>query len=271
MLSKIQLLVLLAIFGLCAFLILNIAKAPSRFTTSSQTQDEQVLKVMEGLWSADNQERQKAKYELIEMGEAATPALLSLLNDLMRDGSPRYAHGKEQTAARSIKQVERLPDEANSNLALKLASKYVSYAINWRLKKDACDILGSIQSKAAIPSLIQMMRTENRVSAWETFNPAMEALVRIGPPSVPELIKAIDAAESLANTGLGEESNFSYEAKQRIIRRDAAEIRVRSAMVLGEIGDGSALPTLQELFNKTDDEFLIPYLKEAIQKIQNKK
>jgi len=237
--------------------------------TLAPGQAAKVQSAMDGLWSANDHDRMRAKAELIRLGDKAVPELTSLLKDLITDGTARYARGTEQEGEAFNKKLEEVKDKADLE---KLGSEALNnprvITINYRLKTDVCEILATLKAEAAVPPLIEMMWKEDRISAWESFNPAMEALIGIGNGCVPQLIEAIDNAESLVAVRIGSESPFTPEEIERMIKRDADELRVRAAMVLGRIGDERALPVVQRLMDAAPDNSLRVHIRDALKNLQ---
>src|SRR5262249_1808251 len=92
---------------------------------------------------------------------------------------------------------------------------------------------------------------------------AMATLARIGGPAVPKVIEAIQNAPKTAAA-----IPFANEAKwpERFIRKETIKLQARAAMVLGEIGDGRALPVLKSLL-AVDDPMRVDF-KEAMGDIE---
>jgi HEAT repeat protein len=268
MLLKNVFLISIAVVAIFSFPISNTEQKLIQDKSPDNTKVKQITEAIEGLWSAKDEERQTAKTVLIQLGEAATPSLITLLRDLIRNGAPRYSRTKGDDSTQVVKPLDRFTDQKNLDAGFEAARNQANLPINFRLKEDICEILGSTKSESAIPTLIEMMWKEDRESAWESFNPAMEALAKIGIPSVPELINAIEAPEAIVNRKFGDDPIFTPEVKKRIIKEDTDELRVRSAMVLGEIGDERALPVLETLLKATSEEYLAVHIRKAIEKLK---
>lgn len=86
-----------------------------------------------------------------------------------------------------------------------------------------------------------IMDQETHSLTHESWTPSMDALVRIGPKAVPELIETVDKATEIfiarELAGRSAPSDFS-------IRTEPFVIQTRFVMVLGRIGDARALPIL---------------------------
>lgn len=87
----------------------------------------------------------------------------------------------------------------------------------------------------------RIMSQETWSLTHESWTPAMDALVQLGPKAVPELIETVDKAAEIyiaRELGLGSPpSDFSIRSQPFIIQ-------TRFVMVLGRIGDARALPIL---------------------------
>ena len=55
-----------------------------------------------------------------------------------------------------------------------------------------------------------------------------------------------------------------------MLKYEIHKIQVRAVLVLQNIGDSRAIPALKNLLASTSDEFLIGFLEEAIETIQQK-
>ncbi|MEN3331489.1 MAG: hypothetical protein V7641_854 [Blastocatellia bacterium] len=227
------------------------------------SQDREVAGAIDDLWSANDEERQAAKEKLIQLGQASVQPLIDLLQDIITNPTARYLRGKEMEASELDERLRSLPKESRRE-AVRLVNQLGELVVNWRLKSDICELLGRLRAEAAIPVLMKMMETEDSIGSEERMNPAMKALVRIGPVIFPRIIEAIETAESrAAATKFG----FDHTPSEFFIRAETVKIQARAAMILGAMGDTRALPILEELLNKNRDEELLRYVKEAIRQI----
>jgi len=191
------------------------------------------------LRSSDARERAAAKEKILQEGPTAVPLLVSLLRDLT------FPPGAKATEKGTFE--------------------------TWRLKDDIVELLGRLKAEGAIPLLITLMGQKDIGGPWEMFSPEMRALVQIGPPAVPYLISSIENAEVTARAReFADDPIFTDEVKQRIRKTFVFQIQSRASIVLGEIGDARALPILRKLRRTRNDEFLLPYVERAIEKIQSK-
>ena len=228
--------------------------------------DREVAGAINDLWSGNDEERQAAKEKLIQLGQASVQPLIDLLQDIVTNPTPRYLHGKEIEAYELKEHLHLLP-EANRREKVRLIHQLGELEVSWRVKSDICELLGRLRAEAATPVLIKMMETEDSIGSEERMNPAMKALVRIGPVIFPRIIEAIETAESRAAAVKIDD----HPPSDFFIRAETVKIQARAAMVLGAIGDTRALPILEELLNKNRDEEIIHYVQEAIGQILKSK
>src|SRR5215510_2190091 len=143
---------------------------------------------VQGLWSPDEGQRERAKSEISLGGPAVEAELIRTLSELVEDQRPRYPTGKDAEGEailyatfRGEQPSSEPPDD---------------YIINRRLMLDIIDILGRLKSEAAIPLLIRILEQREMDSlcpvhrVW-AVGPEMKALSRIGRPAVPALIAAL--------------------------------------------------------------------------------
>jgi hypothetical protein len=230
------------------------------------TSDDNPTLIIKGLWSPDDSKRQEAKQAILRAGRKAIPQLVSLLSNILKNPqSHRFATGKEEEGA-----------EASKNLNEVSSDYWFSLEISWRLKYDAVEMLGLLKADEAVPLLIEFMEKEESYNLMEKMNTAMDALVKIGQPSVPKLIQEIKTAHLKAANGLVRDSQYKMkEAEDReSILIETAKIQIRAAMVLGEIGELQALTVLEELLEPAADPFLLklrkPYVEEALELIRKR-
>ena len=221
------------------------------------------------LWSADQTEREAAKTALIRLGQRAIPPLIALLNEIRSDPRPRYVPGREHDAAEAEARYRTLLNAGKTEESHAALNELMNLRINWRLKSDVCELLGRIRAEEAIPALIDAMISVESFNAWETMSPQMQALIAIGAPGVPKLIDAIETAGLRAGAiNFGDDPIFTEEARRRLARIQIFRTQARSCMVLGEIGDATALPVLEKLLAETDDQILSRYIKDAIVRVR---
>jgi hypothetical protein len=116
-----------------------------------------------------------------------------------------------------------------------------------------------------IESLIDQLLLEDNGSCTGIYRTrAMNSLVEIGEPVVPELIEAIETAYNRAAAlTSGQERRSEW-----LINVDRELLQVRAAMVLGMIGDDRALPILKSLKCR-HNRVICPLIDEAIKSIEN--
>lgn len=238
----------------------------SRVQYSSNDQDSPENLAIRQLWSSDATERKVAKEKLLQLGTKSIKPLTDLMTDLVRNPSTKYGNGKNQKDFDEAFEQSRLgktPEEkANAIQSIR------DIVINQRLMEDVCELLGSLHAQEAIPILIEAMEQEESVSGnWERMNPPMEALVKIGSASVPKAIEALETAEPRESA-----VRYADGTTPSTFRRktNIATDQARAALVLGEIGDVRALPSLESFLRTTDNQWLMSYFEEAIKKIKKK-
>ena len=217
------------------------------------------------LWSADNAERERAKADLVKLNERAIPGLMTLLIDLIDNPTtPRFVTGREEEG----KTLWGHPLDSPG-----ITDKISEVIINSRLEYDIIEILGDLRAKEAIPILVEIMECRMKDN-WlrQRMLPEMKALVKIGKPAVPALIKSIEEAEERA-TPTGSRNPSITEAELQVFIRSSIETaQTRAVIVLGEIGVKSALPVLEKLLEQSNDPNKavadVRYIQEAIKQIK---
>ena len=152
---------------------------------------------IQGLWSPDEGQRERAKSEISLGGPAVEAELIRTLSELVEDQRPRYPTGKEAEGEAILYATFRGERPSRDHTALD------DYIINRRLMLDIIDLLGRLKSEAAIPLLIRILEQREMdslcpVERFWAVGPEMKALSRIGRPAVPALIAALDGARSAA-------------------------------------------------------------------------
>lgn len=232
--------------------------------------DQSVAELVECLWSSDQARRQAAKWKLVELGTASVPALLSLLEDI--DTNPRkkrFPIGREDEARQALAHYQDLSPEYPSTVE-----------ISSRLRDDAAALLGELRAVAAVPILIKLMHRQVEAAWPRGLSTVMRALARMRPAAVPALIEEIENAPKyacsqvlLAEGAQRHTPEPDAEHDEPIgLAREVAIIRIRAALVLGEIGDERALPVLERLLNTTTEpqpmEIEMDWFKHAIRRIK---
>lgn len=215
------------------------------------------------LCSPDPINREVAKEELIRLGPRSIAALLPLLENIYQESTADvYASTEDEQ-----QQTDHLPD---------FPCKMFDSRTRLRVRQDAAEVLGRLRAVEAIPVLIKFIQQPNfiAITSW-SMTIEMKALVRIGAPAVPQLIDAIDAAPAeAASIKVGEHLRLSEARKQYLCLRDLAEVEKKIVVVLGEIGDETALPILLKRLDPSRERSLLDlesdYVNEAINRIKVK-
>ena len=216
--------------------------------------------------------RKEAKEALKSGGEQTAQVLLPLLDWIMHDlhiaGDPSLDEAK-----RHLKEALRHdPDALQAAIALDQ-----NIEIHDRLSRDLIEVLASIGTPKAVPLFAKSLYgliDESTGGGPVQFTPGMIGLVLAGEKAVPEVLDVFQRAEALAPFSW---AGYPYPngAQAPALRTKAFMIRVRAAMVLGEIGDARALPVLKE-FLATDGFgqglFVAParYIEDAVKKIERR-
>lgn len=233
--------------------------------------EQRIAQAIKGLWAAEEIEREAAKLSIIRLGQRAVPSLMAVLRDLQHDPTPRYAPGREEEATRTDAEYRSLLAAGRTREASAALEQLMNLRVNWRLKRDVCELLGRLKAEEAISILIEAMEDEDSIGSWEITSPPMHALIEMGGAAVPRLLEAMETAEARVFTRQSSsEPPLSEEARTRIARIELFQIQARSSIVLGQIGDARALPVLERVLGSTNDSVLIPYLRGAIAKIRTK-
>jgi len=229
-------------------------------------EDDQVTSAITRLKAGDAPTREAAKEELLKQGSTAVGPLIAALEELSLNPKPHFDLGNEAESARALRRHDDLPVNERD------PSEGLMIDITWRLKTDMIELLGRLHDKTAVPLLIKLTAQEMHTSQNEYLRPPMKALVEIGESGVPDILDAVksvrsDEAETLSNCCP------NMTGKQRELMLDLQEeiMVARLAIVLGEIRDPRALPTLQELIAppKSRHPYASLYVKQAIENIEN--
>lgn len=232
----------------------------------SVAEDDQVTSAITRLRSGDASTREAAKEELLKQGPSAVRALIAALEEFSLNPKPHFDLGNEVEGARALRRHDDLPVNERD------PSEGLMIDITWRLKTDMIELLGRLGDKRAVPLLIKVTRQEMHTSQNEYLRPPMKALVEIGESGVPDILDAVksvrsDESETLSNCCP------NLTGKQREVTLDLQEeiMIARLAIVLGEIRDPRALPTLEELIAppKGRHAYASLYVRRAIEKIEN--
>jgi hypothetical protein len=178
----------------------------------------QAREAINELWSADGVQRGFARGKLILLGQPAVEPLVSLMENLVEDRTPRHVPRNDGSGAREDIRAE--------------------------LVESAAWVLGQLRAAPAARVLVKAMilPESSGPSEFVINSTEMEALVRIGPPAVSVLIEAIKNADALT--------------PNEPVPNLAGEMRQLGIIVLGRIGDPSALPFLEYLRDTRPEEYL---------------
>lgn len=232
-------------------------------------EDPEITAAMKLLWSSNDADRASGKTKLIEIGQGSVPALVALLEDLVRKPGPRYVLGKETEGAAIRQRFFSLPPDKQT---LEETKKLLNISIESRLRMDLYELLGRLRAEKAIPLLLTIMEHEERHDLLDLMEPFMKALAEIGSPAIPGLIESIERAEATATQSTTFESapNLTEEQRTQIIKNDADKIRVRALLVLEAIGDPRAIEILERLHESTTNPFISKRTEEVISNIRKK-
>jgi PBS lyase HEAT-like repeat len=234
----------------------------------SPSDEDRIASAIKSLWSSKEHERLDGKAEIIGFGTKSIPALLLLLEDLVRRPEiHRFALGKEEEGQKI------LSDQGKRTLFPDQVRQLLDTDISWRLEADACELLGRLRAREAVPLLLQIMERREIIDRIAAMNVEMTALVEIGRPAIPETVQLFESADSIAESIRFGRPAPSAEDQIRYKRGYAATIRARAAVVLGRIGDEQALPALEtSLREAKPSEWRpdLPFIWEAIKKIREK-
>ena len=200
------------------------------------------------LQSPDQSDVNEAEEKLIALGASATAPLLSLLNQL---------------TIRS----ERHQDKPFAYEPLRVP---VNYATKSRSLNVIYSILSRLHAVGAVPLLIAIMEEEEIDNMIQGMSPVMRTLAAIGSAAVPQLINSIGGARDSA-LSLPELSapSLTEATRERRLGWLQGRIELRATLVLREIGDQQAIPALERLMQRSNNEFIVNQASEAIGHIKN--
>jgi HEAT repeat protein len=237
-------------------------------------QDQAARELVDLLWSSDQAQRRAAERQLLKLGAAAIPPLISLLQDIYTyPRKARFPIGREDEARQALGHYQDYPPEDLYDLE-----------ITGRLRDDAAGLLGQFHAVEAVPILIAVLHRQVEASFPRGLNRVMRSLAQIGAPAVPALIEEIENAVSKAPSLVfrdddtpsesGGRRSFDEKNNQWDGSREVAIIRIRAALILGEIGDERALPVLEGLLHQTSKplplEIESAWVAHAIDRIREK-
>jgi HEAT repeat protein len=216
--------------------------------------------------------RDAAKGTLLGLGSQAVQPLLSFLDDLSTNGHERYETGKEAEGAQAFEEFQGSQSFADKKERVRARQRLTDLDISSRLESDVCEALGRLHAVEAIPVLIALAWSRDAFALSLSFrtyltSPSIAALLEIGSPAVPDIIKAIQAADAKAAEAFPKQVfGPAIQTWQDL----ANEIRSTLAQLLGHIGDPAALPVLQTLVENSSDKKVKSYSREAIAEIRRK-
>ena len=274
-----------------AIVFVTVIQAMSGITEPEMNRqvDPRAKQAIQKLWSPDQLVREQGRKEVMRIGSAAINPLIELLSDLLKNKSPRFAAGKEEEGQKALKDYVNLIRKTRGPVLGSEESKALSsFVINTRLISDCIFLLGELRAIEAVSILIYIM--ENRTMS-NSIDAEMQALINIGVPAVPFLIKSIENANATAREFepvffgyeipidwkeiIGEQSDTHQdnleldEEDDETAKQIALEIKAKAIKVLGEIGNQSALPFLESLNKTVDSQFLNHMILQAIKRIKN--
>lgn len=233
-------------------LAINLAASLCICAPRDQTSDDgdQMVGVLARLASKREGSRRAAIAKIVNLGSAAIPSLMNRLRELET----------LETDIPCTDEVGKGDSRSEQGIPI-MPCKELDRRLNLlsRLRSDLIVLLGRLHAFEAVPLLIELTALQESEGIRRYSGPELGALIEMGPPAVPKLIDAINEIE---------------EDRSAPVRRFSAtttfRIESRVAVVLGEIRDVSALPVLRELQRRNADEYLTPYLDEAIKKLTSK-
>lgn len=249
------------------------------------------------LWSEDAGIRDFGRAELLRIGPAAAEPLGSLLWDLVNDCRPRFAIERENEGRKALDESLAALRSKDPPFDHEAFEEVFRLAINARLISDAISLLGELRAVEGIPILVRILERRKGMGS-EPAGLELDALIEIGSPAVPSLIKSIENARASAIAALSEQpigfhvclsadseddsedvEDDEWDPAQdgsaldpeleRIVEGRSERMVERALRVLAEIGDESALPFLEALTKADGYEALGPAIGEAIGVIRN--
>jgi len=235
-------------------------------TVMSQHDQEQIAESVEYLWSSNDSERNAGIERILQIGSPAVDLLLRSLVALTEDQYPRFPKGREEEGKKAVEEylrTERKFEEDDGFLDYQsvLAKKDAvsKLALNARVMSDIVDLLGQLRAESSIPILITIANrhwTYGVSTGPEIRSPETEALIRISRVAVPSLIKNLDET-SIRSNGFepivygwripidSEEDDEDDHDTEESNRYRIFLIRLRTLLILGDIGDSDAVEPLQ--------------------------
>lgn len=204
--------------------------------------------------------------ELLRIGAGSIEKLTSFLAELIHDQRPRFSPGKEQEGERALdeylRSVRTFYKEGVDYAETKPAKdRLTALTINSRLMTDVINLLAELKAQQAVPLLMELVNRHWEINQLGLVinTPETAALVRIGAASVPTLVKNLDEvtirAYGFEPVVYGwrveeeeEENPLEPDPDEELDRQThIGNVRLRVAVVLGDIGDTRALSYLERL------------------------
>jgi hypothetical protein len=244
-----------------AVLILAFVGMPMRHVNSQS----QIDRAIQKLWSPSDAVRKEGLDELLRLGPASIDKLTSLFADLIHDQRPRFMPGKEQQGAKAFEEYiesARLLYSQGGDVAKVRAAKerVTALTLNARLMTDVVRLLGELKAEQAIPLLMDMVNRQFEIThlGLKIDTPETAALERIGAAAIPRLIENLNEAtiraygfEPLAHgwrVVVDQEDDNEPDSVEELRHETyIGYVRLRVAVVLGDIGDTRSLPYLEKL------------------------
>ena len=257
-----------------AFLTLGAMSATRGQVRASLTaEDHRAQESVDLLWCPDRVQRRTAKRQLLKLGAPAIPPLLSLLQDICNSPrKPRFPKGREWDARQALDHYQDYEPEDLYHLE-----------ITGRLRDEAAEVLGHLRAVEAVPTLIEVLRTQVESSFPRGLDTVMRSVAEIGPPAVPVIMEELENAQRNARSLVLKDEGAAIDSAENPRPnkednlwegREVVIIRIRAIFMLGEIGGERALSALEKLLDPTREPPLMgiesQYVKDAIHRIKEK-
>ncbi|MFH1963564.1 MAG: HEAT repeat domain-containing protein [bacterium] len=207
----------------------------------------------------------------------AAQAVDMLINNLLSEESPSNKDKKiAGSAARALGEIG--DRRAIEPLIKKL--KDVNLTQQWMLPQ-VIEAVGKLKGEEAIPYLIGFLQQEgaplsdgSSLAEGEIASVTTSALVNIGTPCVPSLIKALDHGNDMARANatlaLGQlKDKRAVPALTAMLKNEEWYVRSAAVIALGEIADKSALEPLASIAMGDKNEDVRVYASNALGKIDD--
>jgi len=223
------------------------------------------------LSETDSQKHQSAMMEIVKIGKPAVPALVEALEIKRKE----YKGIHEPQNIKFCENIAVILGEIGDTSAVPALISELESPLSID-KSYAAIALGKIGDERAVPALIAAVHSASgflvggEISSWaqgeraSVFYDAQDALLKIGKPAVPALIRVLNHYDH--HSRYWQRQTISAYAAELLIRigkpavHDLIEalkspdwiIRQRAAIILGEIGDTSVVPALIEVLSDSD-------------------